>query len=105
MTKDVLPAPIPRKSVQRTSETAAPIKAFPCRIDLSGLAPCLSKKQLYKKVRKFGDVKEIEFEDGKTEATIVYASKKDGENAIKHLHEHSFKGSKLEAKLSVSVCV
>ncbi|KND01588.1 mRNA-binding ribosome biosynthesis protein NOP4 [Spizellomyces punctatus DAOM BR117] len=76
----------------------------PTTILISGLGVDINKKQIYKKSRKFGDIKEVIFPVLKGDvpvpgqALVVYSSGKDAENAIKHLDEHQFKGHKIQAK-------
>ncbi|KAJ3181098.1 RNA recognition motif-containing protein [Gaertneriomyces sp. JEL0708] len=73
-------------------------------IAISGLAQDLSKKQLYKKVRKYGDVADLVFPmsikgaEVPGLAHVTYYNERDASFAIKHLHEHQFKGVKIEAK-------
>ncbi|TPX72871.1 hypothetical protein SpCBS45565_g00065 [Spizellomyces sp. 'palustris'] len=76
----------------------------PTTILISGLGADINQKQIYKKARKFGDIKEVIFPVLKGDvsvpgqALVVYSSGKDAENAIKHLDEHQFKGQKIQAK-------
>jgi RNA recognition motif-containing protein len=78
--------------------------------------PQVDKKIVYKKMRKFGQVEQIEFPQpipdvklvnersaesdfkGERCALVTYATKKEAEKACK-LHEHIFKGEKLKVRI------
>ncbi|CAG8483011.1 13995_t:CDS:10 [Acaulospora colombiana] len=67
---------------------------------IQGLPKDLTRKKLYKKVRKFGDVEDIIFPcEGHEIAHIIFKTTKDSVNALNHLDEHVFHGSKMSAKL------
>lgn len=71
----------------------------PATIEISKLSSGITKKQLYKKARKFGTIKEIDFVDSASEAKIIFETEADALNAIKHLHDHVFKSNKIQAVL------
>lgn len=59
-----------------------------------------NKKHLYKKVRKFGSVEELEFPLNGNEmmARIRYGRFEEAAEAVKKLHNHTFKGYKIAAE-------
>jgi nucleolar protein 4 len=84
-------------------------------VQISGL-PQVLKSVLYKKVRKFGNVKELivlnealdEFKQEtlkENEAKVVYEFKEEAQKAVKHLHEHIYKGKKIQCKLVETITV
>ncbi|KAK9767317.1 RNA recognition motif-containing protein [Basidiobolus ranarum] len=103
----------PKKEVPVVPEDRARFQKMPSSVQsivISGLGSDVNKKQIYKKVRKFGEVKEVIFPvfDGQTEegekkalegvAHIVFAKLGEAKNAIQHLDDHIFKGNKITAK-------
>jgi nucleolar protein 4 len=92
--KQIVPFDVPKT-------TKKPFIKKTFSITISGLSQDINKKQLYKKVRKYGSVKEINFPllEDSTQAQVIYETEKDAENAIKHLHEHQFKGMMLAATM------
>ncbi len=63
-----------------------------------------NKKQLYKKVRKVGNLKELEYpwEGDESRALAIFHSADDTQKAMKKLDKHVFKGVKMTASLSTS---
>lgn len=79
-------------------------------LEIKGLPSGLLKKVLYKKVRKFGNPKEITFIDNQgivnfdlDTAKIEYVTWEEAQAAFKHLDQHIFKGSKMSCKLTSTV--
>lgn len=70
--------------------------------------PLVTKAVLYKKVRKFGSVKELIVHEPdnnllQNEAKVVYDLKSEAQNAVKHLNDHIYKGAKIKCKLIETV--
>ncbi|ORY03776.1 hypothetical protein K493DRAFT_345951 [Basidiobolus meristosporus CBS 931.73] len=93
-------APVDRSKFQKMPSSVQ-------TIIVSGLNPEVNKKQIYKKVRKFGEVSEVIFpvyEEGDEKkplegvAHVVFAKLGEARNAIEHLNDHIFKGNKITAK-------
>ena len=82
------PGTLPFKSLSKKIENSVTIQ-------ISALPSALKKPVLNKKVRKFGTVKEIEFQDGSSSAKIIYSSSQEAKNAVKHLDQHIYKGVKI----------
>jgi nucleolar protein 4 len=79
-----------------------------CTLLLSKLPEGISKKVLYKKVKKFGVVSELIVLDGDNAmesdtAKVVYATAHEAQSAILHLHDHIFKGTKIVAQIVETV--
>ncbi|CAG8444368.1 12677_t:CDS:2 [Funneliformis mosseae] len=71
-------------------------------IVLKGLAKDLTRKKIYKKVRKFGDIQDMKFPNGEGSTDIVHVifkTTKDANDALSHLDGHVFHGSMMNAKL------
>ncbi|RIA89613.1 hypothetical protein C1645_771894 [Glomus cerebriforme] len=71
-------------------------------IVLQGLPKDLTRKKIYKKVRKFGYVQDMKFPNGEDSTDIVhiiFKSAKDASDALTHLDGHIFHGSTMSAKL------
>lgn len=92
-------APLPKKKDHRAALIKADVLVY-------GIGKDVEKKQLYKKVRKFGNVMNIEFpyaafgilnDETSSAALLTYASIQDAEQAISKLNEHIFKAKKLSA--------
>ncbi|KAJ3182098.1 RNA recognition motif-containing protein [Geranomyces variabilis] len=73
-------------------------------VQISGLPADVTQKQIYKKVRKFGEVVQVVFPVLKNGVEVlglaqsIYASAEDAKNAITHLDGHQFKGAHILAK-------
>ncbi|CAG8464871.1 695_t:CDS:10 [Acaulospora morrowiae] len=66
---------------------------------IQGLPKDLTRKRIYKKVRKFGDVEDMIYsEEGHEIAHITFKTVKDATNALRHLDGHMFHGSRMNAK-------
>ncbi|CAI2165429.1 778_t:CDS:2 [Funneliformis geosporum] len=71
-------------------------------IVLKGLPKDLTRKKIYKKVRKFGDIQDMKFPNGEDSTDIVHVifkTTKDANDALSHLDGHVFHGSMMSAKL------
>ncbi|CAG8576134.1 9125_t:CDS:2, partial [Dentiscutata heterogama] len=68
---------------------------------IEGLPKDVTKKKIYKRARKFGDVEDTIFpiEEGKNIAHITFKTEKDAAEGLKRLDGHVFHGSKMNAKL------
>lgn len=75
----------------------------PNTVILTGLPSDLTKKALYKKVRKTGDVREVIFplEDDPSKAVIITSSPFHASTVSKKLDKHIFKGSLVSATVKV----
>lgn len=67
---------------------------------ISDLPSCITQKQLYKKVKKYGTVSAIKYSEGDDKAIVDYNSHEEASNAFKHLNDHVFKGTKIKAELT-----
>jgi nucleolar protein 4 len=67
---------------------------------ISDLPACITQKQLYKKVKKYGTVSSINYSEGAETAIVDYSSNEEAANAFKHLNDHVFKGVKIKAELA-----
>ncbi|KAJ3043879.1 RNA recognition motif-containing protein [Rhizophlyctis rosea] len=84
-------------------------------IEIHNLPEGLTKKQLYKKVRKFGEVQELVFPVPKVEASeikkedeevetlpgvarVIYTTGREASAAVQSLHNHQYKGAQITAK-------
>ena len=79
-------------------------KRGPNCILISKMLPGLSKNVIYKKVRKFGTVKELvvaNSDNGLSENSCkaVYATHEEAKNAVEHLNDHIFKGTTIKCQL------
>ncbi|CAG8795495.1 46225_t:CDS:10, partial [Gigaspora margarita] len=68
---------------------------------VEGLPNDVTRKKIYKKVRKFGDVEDIIFpiEERKNIAHITFKTERDAAEGLKRLDGHIFHESKMNAKL------
>ncbi|KAJ3169297.1 RNA recognition motif-containing protein [Geranomyces variabilis] len=112
------PRPTPATAVDADGSAAAPAAAraptpyVPYKprvlkqttVQISGLPADVTQKQIYKKVRKFGEVVQVVFPVLKNGVEVpglaqsIYASAEDAKNAITHLDGHQFKGAHILAK-------
>ncbi|PKY51240.1 RNA-binding domain-containing protein [Rhizophagus irregularis] len=71
-------------------------------IVLQDLPKNLTRKKIYKKIRKFGYVQDMKFPNGENSTDIVHVifkSVKDANDALLHLDGHTFHGLTMSAKL------
>lgn len=98
------PKPEPTSVSAQTPSQAWKPRSRHTTVRISDLAEGIDKKQVYKKVRKYGEVVKVVYpvsEDDKLlpgVADVIYSSSQDAENAVKHLDQHQFKGFKITAK-------
>ncbi|KAI8903564.1 hypothetical protein EDD86DRAFT_184714, partial [Gorgonomyces haynaldii] len=60
----------------------------------------VTKKQVYKKVRKFGEIAELVYpHEDDTKAFVQYQTVEEASDAYKHLHDHTFKSQKLQCTM------
>lgn len=71
-------------------------------LQINNLPAALTKKQLYKKVKKFGEIVDLTYTDSQSHAQVAYSSTEEAERGLKGLHKHTFKGSQLEVTVLVS---
>lgn len=90
------PKPAPKVKKPRTAKISGDTGRQ--TVLISGLGE-VTQKVLYKKVRKFGNVKEIQYpmEDDKTKAIVIYDTAAMANDAVKHLDKHTYKGATLSA--------
>jgi hypothetical protein len=86
------PGSLPPKSLGKKIEHSV-------TIEISDLPGGLTKSVLNKKVRKYGSVKDIEFETNASNARVVYASSQEAKNAQTHLDQHTYKGVKISCSI------
>ena len=86
-----------QKQVDFSHEIPKKVYKSKC-ILVSQLPLTISSKQIFKKMRKFGNVKEILFPfELDHQCKVIYSTFEEAENAISHLHEHTFKGVQIKA--------
>ncbi|KAJ1330676.1 hypothetical protein BSLG_009128 [Batrachochytrium salamandrivorans] len=95
-----------------TAATSSTISHIP-RINsllLSNLPAGLTKKQLYKKVRKFGDVGDLQFPmdnsataDYQDCARVIYKDEESTRRAQKQLNEHKYKGATIKSVIDSAI--
>lgn len=66
---------------------------------MSNLPDSLNKKQLFKKVRKSGNVVELKFPTDDGTAVVIYGTVQEAQKAVQQMDQHIFKGSTLSCKL------
>ena len=79
-------------------------KRGPNCVLISEMLPGLSKNVIYKKVRKFGTVKELVIANSvnglsENSCKAVYATHDEAQNAVEHLNDHIFKGTTIKCQL------
>jgi nucleolar protein 4 len=84
----------------KVDKSDLPVQSSHRSLLISDLPGGITKKQLYKKVKKYGTVSSIQFSDGDFKAIIDYNSHQDASNAFKHLNDHVFKGAKIKAEMT-----
>ncbi|KAJ3010994.1 RNA recognition motif-containing protein [Thoreauomyces humboldtii] len=105
----VLPRSDPSASSTSTSvaPSAAPYKPRVTKqitVEVSGLPADVTQKQVYKKVRKYGEVVQVVYPVLRNDVAVpsiahaVYRSEEDAKNAVLYLDGHQFKGAHINAK-------
>ncbi|KAJ3153341.1 RNA recognition motif-containing protein [Geranomyces michiganensis] len=98
------PAPSPAARAPTPYVPYKPRALKQTTVQISGLPADVTQKQIYKKVRKFGEVIQVVFPVLRNGVEVpgiaqsIYASAEDAKNAITHLDGHQFKGAHILAK-------
>ncbi|KAJ8325347.1 RNA recognition motif-containing protein [Batrachochytrium dendrobatidis] len=94
----------PLANAKKSDSTGSKLASNMTTLLLSRLPAKLTKKQLYKKLRKFGDVEDLQFPiddvmDAASQdcARVIYKNEDSARRAQKQLNEHQFKGATIKS--------